>query len=277
MPGSTTPGPRYSSDADAGERIVLPYLRHRGITRLDGLIVSHLDGDHSGGTAALLRAPAGAARDQLDRAVARDVPRPPHRALRSGTALVRRGDGVHRAPSAGRGLRASSHHQRDELRRAGGGRIAPRAAHRRHRHRRRGGDPGALARIGARTGWQRRITAAARRRARRCWPRSARATPSRRRGTAIATATRMRAWRRVMAEAGIALRRTDHAGALQWRMKPDGDTRHSAWRTEGVRYWHNRPGRRRGNLARGRGGRPNRFRSSPSSPADDGLWWSACC
>ena len=46
------------------------------------------------------------------------------------------------------------------------------------------------------------------------------------------------------AEAGIVLRRTDHAGALQWRMRPDGGTRHSAWRTEGVRYWHNRPGPR---------------------------------
>jgi competence protein ComEC len=45
------------------------------------------------------------------------------------------------------------------------------------------------------------------------------------------------------AEAGIVLRRTDHAGALQWRVRPDGRTRVSAWRTEGVRYWHNRPGR----------------------------------
>ena len=48
-------GPRYSSDSDAGERIVLPYLRHRGIASLDGLLVSHLDTDHSGGTAAVLR------------------------------------------------------------------------------------------------------------------------------------------------------------------------------------------------------------------------------
>jgi hypothetical protein len=46
------------------------------------------------------------------------------------------------------------------------------------------------------------------------------------------------------AQAGIAWRRTDHAGALQWRMRPDGGTRHSAWRTEGVRSWHNRPGPR---------------------------------
>ena len=44
------------------------------------------------------------------------------------------------------------------------------------------------------------------------------------------------------AEAGIVLRRTDHAGALRWRMRPDGDVRHSAWRTVSVRYWHNRPG-----------------------------------
>ena len=49
-------GPRYSADTDAGERLILPYLRHRGIGRLDGLIVSHLDSDHSGGAASILRA-----------------------------------------------------------------------------------------------------------------------------------------------------------------------------------------------------------------------------
>ncbi len=48
-------GPRYASDADAGERVILPYLRRRGIDRLDGLIVSHLDSDHAGGAAAVLR------------------------------------------------------------------------------------------------------------------------------------------------------------------------------------------------------------------------------
>ncbi|HVE89990.1 MAG TPA: DNA internalization-related competence protein ComEC/Rec2 [Burkholderiaceae bacterium] len=48
-------GPRYSADTDAGERLILPYLRHRGIGRLDGLIVSHLDSDHSGGAASILR------------------------------------------------------------------------------------------------------------------------------------------------------------------------------------------------------------------------------
>lgn len=49
-------GPRYSAQADAGGRIVLPYLRARGIDRIDILVVSHLDSDHSGGTAALLEA-----------------------------------------------------------------------------------------------------------------------------------------------------------------------------------------------------------------------------
>jgi len=47
-------GPRYSPQADAGSRIVLPYLRTRGIERVDILVLSHLDSDHSGGAASLL-------------------------------------------------------------------------------------------------------------------------------------------------------------------------------------------------------------------------------
>jgi competence protein ComEC len=43
------------------------------------------------------------------------------------------------------------------------------------------------------------------------------------------------------AEHGVTLHRTDHTGALQWRFLSDGSTRRSAWRTEFVRYWHNRP------------------------------------
>jgi competence protein ComEC len=49
-------GPRYASHSDAGARIIAPYLRWRGIAALDLLVVSHLDSDHSGGAAALLRA-----------------------------------------------------------------------------------------------------------------------------------------------------------------------------------------------------------------------------
>lgn len=47
-------GPRYGADADAGERLLLPYLRAGGVRRLDLLLVSHADSDHSGGAASLL-------------------------------------------------------------------------------------------------------------------------------------------------------------------------------------------------------------------------------
>jgi competence protein ComEC len=47
-------GPRYASGEDAGARVVEPFLFARGIERLDGLVVSHEDSDHSGGAASLL-------------------------------------------------------------------------------------------------------------------------------------------------------------------------------------------------------------------------------
>lgn len=47
-------GPRYGAEADAGGRLVLPYLRAIGVRRLDTLVVSHADSDHSGGAASLL-------------------------------------------------------------------------------------------------------------------------------------------------------------------------------------------------------------------------------
>ncbi|MEC5396673.1 DNA internalization-related competence protein ComEC/Rec2 [Uliginosibacterium sp. H1] len=48
-------GARWSEEADSGDRIVLPYLRAVGARRLDGLIVSHDDIDHSGGAASVLQ------------------------------------------------------------------------------------------------------------------------------------------------------------------------------------------------------------------------------
>ena len=42
-------GPQYGANADAGARVVVPYLRAIGIRQLDALIVSHRDKDHSGG------------------------------------------------------------------------------------------------------------------------------------------------------------------------------------------------------------------------------------
>ena len=48
-------GPRFNESADAGNRIVAPMLRASGIARLDGMVVSHQDSDHSGGALSLLQ------------------------------------------------------------------------------------------------------------------------------------------------------------------------------------------------------------------------------
>ncbi|WP_420225160.1 DNA internalization-related competence protein ComEC/Rec2 [Pigmentiphaga litoralis] len=49
-------GPPFGDNADAGERVVWPYLRARGIRKVDHLLVSHGDADHAGGLASLLAA-----------------------------------------------------------------------------------------------------------------------------------------------------------------------------------------------------------------------------
>jgi competence protein ComEC len=49
-------GPRYTETADAGGRIVAPFLRAAGLRRVDGLVISHQDLDHSGGTLSLMQA-----------------------------------------------------------------------------------------------------------------------------------------------------------------------------------------------------------------------------
>jgi competence protein ComEC len=47
-------GPSYSVESNAGNRVIVPYLRARGIASLDGMIVSHSDADHSGGALSVL-------------------------------------------------------------------------------------------------------------------------------------------------------------------------------------------------------------------------------
>lgn len=49
-------GPLYSAESDAGQRIVVPYLRANGIRRIDTMIVTHSDSDHAGGAASVLAA-----------------------------------------------------------------------------------------------------------------------------------------------------------------------------------------------------------------------------
>lgn len=49
-------GPAFGPAVDSGNRIIAPYLRAAGIRRLDGLIVSHDDSDHTGGALSVLQA-----------------------------------------------------------------------------------------------------------------------------------------------------------------------------------------------------------------------------
>ncbi|MEY4268008.1 MAG: hypothetical protein RIS90_2543 [Pseudomonadota bacterium] len=46
-------GPRFSSESDAGHRVLVPMLRALG-TRVDTVVLSHRDSDHTGGAAAVL-------------------------------------------------------------------------------------------------------------------------------------------------------------------------------------------------------------------------------
>ena len=60
-------GPRYSSDGNGGNRVIIPYLKGRGIDRLDAMVISHSDVDHVGGALAVLEAvPVGQLMSSLD-------------------------------------------------------------------------------------------------------------------------------------------------------------------------------------------------------------------
>jgi competence protein ComEC len=48
-------GPLYAPGASGATRVILPYLRGRGIGRLDALVISHSDLDHIGGAEAVLQ------------------------------------------------------------------------------------------------------------------------------------------------------------------------------------------------------------------------------
>jgi len=48
-------GPSHGPESDAGDRIVVPYLKQRGLHALDLMVISHLDDDHSGGAASVYK------------------------------------------------------------------------------------------------------------------------------------------------------------------------------------------------------------------------------
>ncbi len=47
-------GPQFTAEADSGNRVLLPYLRAAGVRRVQGVLVSHQDKDHSGGALSVL-------------------------------------------------------------------------------------------------------------------------------------------------------------------------------------------------------------------------------
>jgi len=49
-------GPDFSGEADSGNRILILTLRALGIGKLDGLVLSHDDSDHTGGAASIMQA-----------------------------------------------------------------------------------------------------------------------------------------------------------------------------------------------------------------------------
>jgi competence protein ComEC len=49
-------GPDFSGSADSGNRILVPAMRALGISKLDGLILTHDDTDHTGGAASMMQA-----------------------------------------------------------------------------------------------------------------------------------------------------------------------------------------------------------------------------
>jgi len=48
-------GPRFGSQSDAGNRVIVPFLKSRGIKALDMIVLSHSDLDHRGGLASLMK------------------------------------------------------------------------------------------------------------------------------------------------------------------------------------------------------------------------------
>lgn len=59
-------GPYYSPESDAGDRIVVPFLRAQGISAVDMMVVTHQDKDHAGGARSVLESlPVRAVVDSL--------------------------------------------------------------------------------------------------------------------------------------------------------------------------------------------------------------------
>jgi competence protein ComEC len=85
-------GPR-TPHHDAGESVVLPFLRWSGVRRLEAVVLTHDDGDHTGGATAVLRSLPVASRWGPA-----PLPRVPGPARRFATRPASRGDTLRRSP-----------------------------------------------------------------------------------------------------------------------------------------------------------------------------------
>lgn len=233
-------GPRYSQDSDAGERVILPFLRSRGIPSLDGVVVSHLDQDHSGGAASVLRG--------IDVRRRLSSVAPGHAAL--GGAAVERCVAGLAMESGDLSLRVL-HPLGDDY-----GRRVPTNAMSCVVLARVGdvsvlltgdipasGEAELIAREpGLRADWMMVPHHGSHSSSSAVLLESV--APS----VAVAQAGYRNRFghpdRRVAARyaaRGIELIRTDHAGAAQWRYAPGNAVDFRSWRATAVRYWHNRP------------------------------------
>ncbi len=87
-------GPFYSPESDGGSRVILPYLDARGIARLDAVVISHNDNDHSGGALSVfLHMPVGWVKSSLAADSAIVAAAPNHSRCEAGQAWD--WDGIH--------------------------------------------------------------------------------------------------------------------------------------------------------------------------------------
>ena len=49
-------GNQYNAQNDAGKSVIVPFLRGEGLAKIDGMVLSHDDSDHTGGSASILAA-----------------------------------------------------------------------------------------------------------------------------------------------------------------------------------------------------------------------------
>lgn len=237
-------GPRYTAQADAGGRVIVPYLRWRGIGSIDLMVVSHLDSDHSGGAAAIVRAlpvarvltsidaahPVLGGASTVDRCAAGqrfavgalDV-RVLHPAaadyVRPGASTNALSCVVEAGVGAARVLLTGDIAAREEAQLVARAEAldAPLASAPHH---------------GSRHSSSAAFVQAVR-------PRWVIVQAGYRNRYGHPDATVVARYR----QAGAELLRTDHAGAVQWRWRADGTVRIDAWRWHRSRYWHNQPAR----------------------------------